>query len=520
MSYDSPNRPDDRSATQSGDPSAHAMRYDRSTAGSVGGVIALAVAIGAFSGLLTETNMLVLVIVAAAILSLVLAREALAPAGDPEEPDDSDRSSEDGFQAARIFFYLGAATIGFLTVRPAFALTASDGFFLASLGFACLVLLTTRLRHDYLVPRPVTIGILLFGFGGLISSFDAVAPTQSVAVVLRLLYLTLIWFWLATAVLRTRQHVENAVLAWVCSAALSSGGAIAQFFYGDVISGGTIAFGRMTGFTTHFNSLGGLAATAFVPALMIAIDSRRSTTKLVGIACVGLIACGLLLSGSVGGLLAALIGVALWLAVRGVTIRTALTLGAIAGAGFVLLSAVGWTDVESPLERVERVTAPELAASGRGGTVFTRIDGYREAWLQIQANPVIGVGLDEGSSQRVLGPKTVHNFLINPWFSAGIFGLLGILAIIAGAFAAGSKAVRLSPPSGRPLAAALLASLVVFVVFAMGEPIIFVRYGWFAAALLITLHTHQRRAAAAAPAASAYTDSAAAPSRFGAVGHG
>ena len=457
------------------------------------GVIGLAVGIGVFSGLVTTTAILALIIVSAAVLALAAARVALAPVQGASESEATIGTTTDLYRPARVFFYLGAATIGLLTVRPALSLALSDGLFLASLGLAALVLLTTRLNHDYLLPRGVTIGILLFACGGLISSFAAVAPSQSVAVVIRLLYLTLVWFWLATAVLRTRKHVENAVLAWVISAAVSSGGAVAQFLFGDVIPGGITAFGRMSGFTTHFNSLGGLAATAFVPALMVAVDSRRAVTKIMGAVCAGLIASGLLLSGSVGGLLAALVGVALWLTLRGVTIRMSAALAGIAMAGLLIVSVVDWTQVESPFERLDRVTSPELAASGRGGTVFTRVDGYRDAWGHIRRNPLIGVGLDEASSQRVLGPKTVHNFLINPWFSAGILGLIGIVMVIVSVTTTGIAAVRLSPASGRSLSTALLASLLVFIVFAAGEPIIFVRYGWFAAALLIALRSQQSR---------------------------
>ena len=184
---------------------------------------------------------------------------------------------------------------------------------------------------------------------------------------------------------------------------------------------------------------------------------------------------------------------ALWLTLRGVTIRMSAALAGIAMAGLLIVSVVDWTQVESPFERLDRVTSPELAASGRGGTVFTRVDGYRDAWGHIRRNPLIGVGLDEASSQRVLGPKTVHNFLINPWFSAGILGLIGIVMVIVSVTTTGIAAVRLSPASGRSLSTALLASLLVFIVFAAGEPIIFVRYGWFAAALLIALRSQQSR---------------------------
>ena len=44
------------------------------------------------------------------------------------------------------------------------------------------------------------------------------------------------------------------------------------------------------------------------------------------------------------------------------------------------------------------------------------------------------------------------------------------------------------------LVAALLAALVAFAIFAMGEPILFVRYGWFPTALLIAVRAQYVRA--------------------------
>jgi O-antigen ligase len=394
---------------------------------------------------------------------------------------------------ARYVFYVGAASIGVLTYRPAFSFSASDWFFFLAFGLTGLVLLTYGTERDYLIPSSITVGVALFAAGGVISSFHALAPLQSVSIVLRLLYLTIIWFWLATVLLQTRQHVEHAALAWIASAALSSAGAIVQFVHGDVIAGGTVAFGRMTGFTEHFNVLGGLAATSMVPALMFSVDGSKRSYRIVGTVCTALIAAGLLLSGSVGGMLAATIGLLFWLAIRGITARTLVSLVAVVVTGLVLMSATGSTNSPDPLQRIRRVTSVQEQQTGRGGTVFTRVDGYQAAWDHITRNPLIGVGLDDASSVEILGPELVHNMIIIPWFGAGILGLLGILFIIGGALVTGADVVRSASRELRPFASALLAAVVTFVVFAMGEPILFVRYGWFPAMLLITLRAQQRR---------------------------
>lgn len=412
-------------------------------------------------------------------------------------PQESIRESavrEDArLRTPRYVFYAGAASVGFLTFRPALAFTVSDWLFFLAFGLTCLVILTSGLERDYLVPSVIAVGVVVFAAGGIVSSYNAVAPSESLLVVIRLLYLTLVWFWLATILLQTMRHVECAALAWVSSAALSSGGAIIQFLYGDVIPGGVVAGGRMTGFTEQFNQLGGLAATALVPALMFAVDGRRRADRVLGTAATGLIVAGVLLSGSVGGLLSMSIGVVFWLALRGITARMFVIVLAAALAAVVLMSATGSTSSADPLQRIRRVTSAEEAARGTGGSVYTRVEGYQAAWERIVDQPFIGVGLDNVSSQQVLGSNLVHNLFINPWFAAGIFGFIGVVLVVGGALGAGAQVVRSASVAERPLATALLASVVSFVIFGMGEPILYVRFGWFAAMLLIVLRAQQRR---------------------------
>ncbi len=456
-------------------------------------VIALAGLTGTAVALLPVIPAILLLVAAVGLLGLLAVR-AIFPRGAGAIGEPASEIDEDPrLRLPRLFFYAGAATIGFLTVRPAAGLTLSDGFFFLALGLAGLVILVDGLRGDYYVPRAITIGVGVFAVGGLVSSFGAMDGAESVAIVVRLLYLTLVWFWLGTIVLENRRHVENAVLFWVSSAALSCAGAILQYFQGDVIPGGDVEWGRMTGFTPHTNNLAGLAATAFVPALMVAVDSRRELLKYVGTAAVALIAAGILLSGSVGGFLTAAVATVVWLALRGVSQRLVLSFGAIVGAVFVLMSASGSTLAPAPIERFQRVTSQDSAESRDEGSVFTRVDGYRDAWARIREDPFIGVGLDEESNTEVLEGHLVHNILVNPWFSAGLAGLIGIVMIIAGGFVTARYVLRHADPDVATLGTAMLASYFAFVIFAMGEPILFVRYGWFPVAMLIALRAQLLR---------------------------
>lgn len=475
------------------------MTRDSSFTAARVAVLGMAALLGVVIAFVPWQVSVTLMIAALAVLGLAAVRVSLriddTPTGSEVGPEPR---SDPRLRLVRIVYYLGAASIGFLTVRPALGFTASDWVFLLSLLLLVLAMTVHDAPRDYLVPSMITLGVVLFAAGGLVSTTNAVDAEASLLVVIRMLYLTLVWFWLGTVVLQTRAHVRNALVAWVCSAALSSGGAVAQFFYGDVIPGGSLAWGRMTGFTPTFNHLGGLAATAFVPALMLAVDSRRSSLRLVGAAATALIGAGLLLSGSVGGLLAASAATVFWLAVRGLSLQVVVGLGAVVGSAFVLMSATGVTNAPSPVERISRVTSAEEAAAGTGGTFYTRLDGYGKAWSRIHEQPFVGVGLDDASSAKELGDPDVahniHSILINPWFSAGVFGLVGMLLLLYGAFACGLTTLRLTSAQDRSLVAALLAGLLAFAIFAMGEPILFVRYGWFPTALLIAVRAQYIRA--------------------------
>jgi O-antigen ligase len=457
-------------------------------------VFVAAACAGALVAAVSWHLVLLVAVAGLAVLGLALLRTLVGPSTIAARPIEEDRIEDPRLRPARYVYYLGSATIGFLEVRPALGFTASDWIFFVALGLVALVILVYGITPRYLTPRAVTVGVLLFALGGVLSSAEAVSASESVLIVVRMLYLTLIWFWLGTVVLETRAHVHAALVAWVCSAALSSSGAVIQFFYGDVIPGGTVAFGRMTGFTGHFNILGGLAATAFVPALMLAVDSPRRRTRVLGTAAAALIGIGLLLSGSVGGLLAASVATMVWLALRGVSMRILVSGAVLLASALVLMSAAGSTDSPSPLDRIKRVTSAEQASAGTGGTIYSRIEGYAEAWSRIADQPFVGIGLDPATSFEVLGEdRTVHNLVLGPWFTAGILGLVGILMLVGGAIVTGLRVLKNSPPSQRPETAALLAALAAFVQHGMGEPILFVRYGWFPTALLIALNAQRVR---------------------------
>jgi O-antigen ligase len=135
------------------------------------------------------------------------------------------------------------------------------------------------------------------------------------------------------------------------------------------------------------------------------------------------------------------------------------------------------------------VTASE---SSTGATLWSRVDTYRAAVKRVEQNPLVGVGLDDQSS--TIDQYEPHNLVIGTWFKSGIIGLVGMLLIIFAIGKTGWLALRDARVSeDRMVAVALLCAFAAFVTFSMSAPILYTRYGWISAALLVALRAVELR---------------------------
>ena len=415
-----------------------------------------------------------------------------------------------GLRVGRVLFYAGVLFVAVLTLRAGGQVTFSDAFFLFSLAFVCAEVLVARRPFPFGIPTLLVVGIGLFSVGGLVSTFGAEVPFKSAAVVARLVFLTIFWFWGAVVVLDSRERVQKAVTLWVVSAALAGMAGLLQLVAGDVIPNTDPAYGRSTGFTNQPNDLGGITAVAFVPALMLATRPGLSLRRrMLLVAAVFMIGGGLISSGSVGALLAVGAATFVWFAVQRMTLHSWLVFGGIVTTALVVITVQGLRGAPTPLERVTRVTTPAGAATATGGSgsVDSRIAIYKVAVNRIEADPFVGVGLDLISVTKPFGIVSyeydVHNLVIGTWYKAGLLGLVGMLLSIFAILRTGASALAASASEDeRRTAAGLISAVVAFTVFAMSEPVLFSRYGWIPAALLISLHAVQQRRRAAQPATS------------------
>jgi O-antigen ligase len=468
----------------------------------VGVVVAVALCLlaGSAVALLPYHAVVLILVLGVALLAFGLARsllnrksgvlERVSESSDRPGRVNDDVSSAD-FRLPRLLFYLGVIFLGLLTVRPIFPITVSDWLFLASLVLLFVQVVVRRVRVPYPISPLLFWGVSLFAIGGLLSTFESHDAEGSLAVILRIVYLTVVWFWLGSMVLQRRRHVNTAITLWVISAAVSGFGAILQLFFGDVIPGTSPEWGRMTGFTQHMNDLGGVTAVALIPALMVALrPKRRLPVRLIGYVPFLLVFTGLILSGSVGGLIAAGVATFLWFCWSRMSVRTVAVLVVIAIGAGVLFSQRAASESLTPLERISRVTDSE---GSTGATLWSRVDTYRTALQRVEQNPLIGVGLDKQSS--TIGGYEPHNLVIGTWFKSGIIGLAGMLLIIFVIGRAGWLALRDARVSeDKMTAVAVLCAFAAFVAFSMSAPILYTRYGWISAALLLALSVVETRA--------------------------
>lgn len=389
----------------------------------------------------------------------------------------------------RALYYAGLLFIAQLTIRPFLSFTLSDWLFFACLIATCAALLVRRPRVYVPLPRLLLLGILLFAAGGLMSSFSSSAPTESFMVIIRIVYLTVVWFWLGTVVLQKIEHVRKAVLFWVVSAAVAGAAAVAQQFDDNVVPGGRVEWGRATGFTEHMNDLGGLTSIALVPALMLFVTRGKSVGRdgfralmLV------LVGAGLLLSGSVGSVIAAAAATGVWLTWRHTSGRQLVRLALLAAAVLVFFTLQGSAETPSAVERISRLGTG--APNDPNRTLDSRFETFRIAVDRIEANPVVGVGLDLESSRA--GEHRVHNIVLNLLYTSGILGLAGMILVFASAARTAWSSLLDASAGERRLVLALGCSLIAFIVFLMSEPAMFTRYGWVAAALLFAVRARQQ----------------------------
>lgn len=394
-----------------------------------------------------------------------------------------------GMRLPRFLYFVAICLSGILIVRPAFGFTLSDWLFFVALGATLAGLSAARGADHGFLPSSLVLGAAIFAVGSTISSSISPQPEESVLTMVKFLYLSVVWFWLGTVLLRTPKHLTIAIVCWICAMALSGAASLIQAAgYGDFWSPAAMR-GRFTGGADHPNDLGAQTAIVLIPALAMATVGRpKLLNRMVLVIIIGSVIIGVVLSSSGTALLTSSIALALW-----VVGRAQLNLKTIAGILVVAVAFVGVINVQSALGGIspfERLRANTNSTN----EYCTSCERAQTSTLAIQAiveQPVIGRGLDRIGSRAPDGHQ-VHVMLLKVWYESGILGFAGIVLILSSVVGTAMKNVRDAKSQDETVIAfALLMSLAAFMVVGLAQPLLFQRYAWFSCAFIIAQRAQQ-----------------------------
>lgn len=329
--------------------------------------------------------------------------------------------------------------------------------------------------------------LFLVVIAGSVAAYRSVSVGSDFAVTVRLVYLVGVLPWQARVLLPDTRQLTHSARVWVAGAALCGAATLAQARFGaGVIPGaGITSSGRFSGLAQTVSDTGGITAIAF--AFLLSGIGRKTSRKAMATAtvCLGLSGIGLLLSGSVSGLLA-VIATGVYLVLRrGLSARRLL---ALAFAGVVVLQVVGsvqhrTSGALTPLQRVEQATGLKTFTVAQRGlnTSESRLSTDRAGIAGFLRHPIVGVGLDpeSGVVDDVDGFQ-VHNMFIGAAYQGGLVLLVGLLIPVVRAARRGWAMARTSAACGD-----VYASFIAALVFAMTAPSDYNRYFWVPLALVL-----------------------------------
>jgi O-antigen ligase len=396
--------------------------------------------------------------------------------------------------------WLGMATLGLNVVRiGGFAL--SDGIFFL-LGSVLVIKLLLGDDGDLAPARARGASQLIMGgsiillTAGVLATFFSWGPGTSLLVVVRLGYVTLVWFWMLQAITSSRRALDVLLSGWRAGVMVVASLAVLGQM-GVVHLGYENSENRQMVYYGHPNDLAGYLLVA-VPLVVLSLPRRPDQTALrrnvVRIVLVALLGYAITTTGSITGLFGASVGVAtayglpLLFPVGRQQRRRQHPLTILAGVGVALIGIllVAWSDLPV-VDRIERL---DQGDSGVESSVNSREQTNQVVIDSFDKRLVFGVGLDQESVLAASGGGGkfqigAHNMYLKVLYESGLPGLIGLLIILGATFRAAVMLLRNTRSTSLyPVVLALTASTVSACVFAMFQPTLYHRFFWLPLALL------------------------------------
>ena len=380
--------------------------------------------------------------------------------------------SDFGQGLGRALFYCGLFASSLTAFRAA-GLTLGDILLGLSL-IPALVSRAVRPRKEAPIGNVTVAVALLLVVGGAISTSTAIIPIESLAVLARLLFLALVLPWQATYLLATAPDLRRAVTWFAAGGAVCGFGTLIQAQFGaGVIPGAELTTaGRYTGFAQHVSDTGGITSISIVLSIGLLLTATRALQRILAILFLVGGGIGLILSGSVSGMIAVLVGLTVLVVGGAMKIRYLALTAVVASLVFYVAAAIqsATTGALNPLQRFLQTIG--VTADGQYSTTEIRSETYQVALAAVGRHPFVGAGLDNTSS-IVDGVFPAHNLLLAATYQGGVLLLAGIVIAIARPFAG-----RWIPRARTATTVFLLGGAASAFVFAMTAPSMYNRYFW------------------------------------------
>jgi hypothetical protein len=398
---------------------------------------------------------------------------------------------------------LGMALIGFNQVSIG-SLPISDVVFFALAAYLWMLMLTGRSSRLAPVefrrssPRILAASIVVVVFGTM-SGFRSWDPPGSIGVVLRLAYLTMLWFWMLRCLSVNRRAVAAFMGAWRWGVMISAVAVI-------LANAGLFTLGvqgseqRQTGWFGHANDLGGYLAIAvplFVLGTPTVLTQRRRLSGLWRAGLLGTVVFGLSTSGSMSAFLAAIAGSiasGLALLLTGARDGRRRRMHPLKAMGIVVVAAIALVmlaNTDTPV--VERFTRYGEGDAYVQSSVGDRGKANEEVVNNFDQSLIVGHGLNSLGQATLDTQIGVHNMYLKLLYEGGLIAATALVLILIVTL---QQAWRLLISTRSTLihrdVAAVFGSVVAAIVFSNFQPTSIQRFYWLPIAMIQCFWTLRR----------------------------
>ena len=382
---------------------------------------------------------------------------------------------------------VGLTLMGFNSIRVGFAPIADLVFF--GLGGVLWLLMLTD-RSARLAPPDfrrssarLLVAIIVLLSLATVSSFRSWYPGSSMSVVLRLAYLTVLWFWMLRCLSVDRRAIAMLMRAWRWGVLISCGAAIAANA-GIVVLGSTNAENRQSAWFFHPNDLAGFIAVAIPLFLLDAPRSAAAGKRTAGLrwlATLGIAVFALSTTGSMSALLSAAVGVSAAGITLAITRQRAAVIHPLKVMAVGVIAVIGLTVLfSSDVPVVERLTRYEEGDSQVAGSVGERGALNERVVHQLDDLLVLGHGLNPEAQADLRGMGSgIHNLYVKLLYEAGLIAALALIAMLVIMLQQGWRLlINMRSTDVHLDVVAVFGCAVTAMTFALFQPISTQRYFW------------------------------------------